>query len=114
MDLQLNRCKCNRNTLPEDQFLYLFTTGWKSGKEHKIEIWFVYHGGKYYVMAENREHAHWVQNLIRNPRISFVVGGKSFAGNAKVIEKGSRIGIIKKLMMQKYGWDAGLIVGLGP
>jgi hypothetical protein len=40
--------------------------------------------------------------------------GKALRAMQKVIEKGPQIRIIKKLMKEKYGWDAGLIVGLGP
>lgn len=95
-----------------EQFLYLETTGWKSGKKHRIEIWFVEDNGKYYVMSEGREQAHWVRNIMRDPKVSFSVAGRSFSGTAKIIEGGPAAGLAKKLMKQKYGWDGGLIVEL--
>lgn len=96
-----------------DQFLYLDTTGWKTGRRHRIEIWFVERGGKYYIMSEGSERAHWVQNIVHNPKVSFNVDGRSFAGAGKVIEsKNSLAAEIKKLMKAKYGWDSGLIVEL--
>jgi deazaflavin-dependent oxidoreductase (nitroreductase family) len=97
-----------------EQFLYLDTTGWKSGRLHRIEIWFVEHGGKYYVMSEGGERAHWVRNIMRNPKVSFSVAGKKFSGSAKIIEKGPVAAAVKKLMKEKYGWDEGLIVELVP
>jgi hypothetical protein len=36
--------------LSKPQFLYLTTHGWKSGKEHRIEIWFVEHNKRYYII----------------------------------------------------------------
>lgn len=30
-----------------EQFLYLDIGGWKTGRRHRIEIWFVEYGGKY-------------------------------------------------------------------
>lgn len=101
--------------MSEDQFLYLFTTGWKTGGRHRIEIWFVERGNKYYVMSEEREHAHWVQNIIHNSKISFSAGGGTFAGSGRVIEnKDPAVEEVKKLMKAKYGWDEGLIVELAP
>jgi F420H(2)-dependent quinone reductase len=101
--------------LPEEQFLYLATMGWKTGGRHNIEIWFVEYGGKYFVMSEGRERAHWIQNLLHDPRVSFSVGGKRFAGFGKVIENNRAIASeVKKLMKKKYGWDSGMIVELTP
>ena len=101
--------------MPEDQFLYLVTTGWKTGRRHRIEIWFVEHDNRYYVMSEDRAHAHWVQNITHNSQISFSAGGETFAGSGRVIESKDRATAeVKKLMKAKYGWDEGLIVELTP
>jgi deazaflavin-dependent oxidoreductase (nitroreductase family) len=97
-----------------EQFLYVDTTGRKTGRRHRIEIWFVENGGKYYVMSEGGKHAHWVQNILHNPKVSFSVAGKSFSGSAKIIGKGLVANQIKKLMKEKYGWDGGLVVELSP
>lgn len=97
-----------------EQFLYLDTTGWKSGRHHSIEIWFVEHDGKYYVMSEGGKSAHWVQNIIYNHKVSFSVAGRSFSGSAGIVEKGPVAIEVKKLMKEKYGWDKGLIVELAP
>jgi len=47
--------------------------GWKTGKEHRIEIWFVEHNKKYYVISEIGESAHWIRNISYNPRITFTL-----------------------------------------
>lgn len=88
--------------------------GWKSGKKRRIEIWFVEDNSKYYVMSEGREQAHWVRNIMHDPKVSFSVAARSFFGTAKIIESGPAAGLVKKLMKQKYGWDDGLIVELVP
>ncbi|MEW6605789.1 MAG: nitroreductase/quinone reductase family protein [Thermoproteota archaeon] len=97
-----------------EQFLYLDTTGWKTGKKHRIEIWFVEDNGKYYVMSEGGERAHWVRNIMHDLKVSFIVAGKSFSGSARIIESGAAAERVKKLMKQKYGWDGGLVVELAP
>ncbi|RPI81504.1 MAG: DUF385 domain-containing protein, partial [Nitrosopumilales archaeon] len=47
----------------ESQFLYLTTIGWRTGKQHRIEIWYVTHNEKYYIMSERGINAHWVRNI---------------------------------------------------
>ena len=69
------------------QFLYLTTIGWKSRKQHKIEIWFVEHKERYYIMSELEKKAHWVQNIIYNPRISFTIKDRIFTGTARMVEQ---------------------------
>ncbi len=101
------------------QFLYLNTTGWKTGKQHMIEIWFVEHNSRYFIMAERKKKAHWIQNIMHNPKVSFSVRNKKFEGNAKIIEKDNNdntnlelISKVSRLMYDKYNWNDGLIVEL--
>lgn len=65
-------------------------------------------------MSEGRDRAHWVRNIMHNPKVSFSVAGKSFSGTARIIESGPVADRVKKLMKQKYGWDSGLVVELAP
>ncbi len=67
--------------------MYLTTIGWKSRKQHKIEIWFVEHKERYYIMSELEKKAHWVQNIIHNPRISFTINDRMFTGTAQIVEQ---------------------------
>lgn len=97
------------------QFLYLTTIGWKSGKQHKIEIWFVEHNDRYYIMSELHKHTHWVQNILHNPRVSFTVNGTTRTGTARMVEKDKAPKLaaeVSKLMSTKYGWNKGLIIEL--
>ena len=102
---------------PEPQFLYLTTTGRKTGKEHRIEIWFVEHARHYYVMSEQGKSAHWAGNILHNPAVSFSVTANSFQGRARMIEPISEpelAAAVARLMKDKYGWDGGLIFELAP
>ena len=101
----------------EQQFLYLTTKGWKIGREHRIEIWFVSYADKYYTMSEHREKAHWVQNIIHNSRVMFTVNSKSFEGEGQIVDKTTDAKLAEKvsnLMHTKYGWSDGLTVELTP
>ena len=97
------------------QFLYLTTIGWKSGKQHKIEIWFVEHKERYYIMSELQKKADWVQNIMRNPRVLFTINDTIFKGTARIVEQDKEPELtaeVSKLMSTKYGWNGGLIVEL--
>jgi deazaflavin-dependent oxidoreductase (nitroreductase family) len=99
------------------QFLYLISKGWKTGKHHKIEIWYVDYGGKYYIMSEHHKRAHWVQNILHNPWVLFTVNEKTFEGIARIVDQDKDTGLsrhITNLMSTKYKWDRGLIVELIP
>jgi hypothetical protein len=101
--------------LKQPQFLYLTTIGWNTGRQHKIEIWFVEYNRKYYIMSEHLEHAHWVQNIIHDPRVLFTVSHETFEGIARLIDKvkDSKLAAeVSNLMSTKYGWNDGLIVEL--
>jgi deazaflavin-dependent oxidoreductase (nitroreductase family) len=103
------------NKLP--QFLYLTTIGWKTGKQHRIEIWFVEYNKRYYLVSEHRKHAHWVQNIMHNPKVLFTIGHDTFEGTARIVDpdkESNSAAEVSKLMETKYGWDYGLIVELIP
>ena len=98
------------------QFLYLDTIGWKTTNRHRIEIWFVEHDKIYYILSERKKRAHWVQNILHNPKILFTVNNKNFDGYARVIDDKELelISNVSRLMNNKYGWSDGLIVELNP
>jgi deazaflavin-dependent oxidoreductase (nitroreductase family) len=99
----------------EPQFLYLTTTGWKSGKSHEIEIWFVGYAGRCYIVSEHREKSHWVQNIRHNPSITFRVDGQTYHGTGRVVDPAAEpelAGAVSERMDTKYDWSDGLIVEL--
>lgn len=97
--------------------LYSTTQGWKTGRQHKTEIWFVSYADRYYVVSERKEKAHWVQNIIHHPKIMFTVNSKSFEGITRAVDKLAEHKLTKhisSLMDTKYGRTNGLIVALTP
>jgi hypothetical protein len=102
---------------PEPQFIYVTTTGWKTGNPHEIEIWFVQHEACCYIVSEMRERAHWVQNIRRHPAITFRLDEKSYRGTGRVIDptvEPELAQAVSDLMDAKYNWSNGLIVELCP
>ena len=93
------------------------TQGWKSGKQHTIEIWFAEHNKRYYIISERLDSAHWVQNIKHNPAVSFSINDNMFKGNARIVDQGRESALaaeVLKLIDTKYKWSQGLIVELTP
>ena len=100
----------------ESGFLYLMTVGRKSGRFHRIEIWFVSFEGNYYIISELGEKADFVQNVKHNRKVQFTVENQTFDGWGRLVDsKESELcNRIMSLMYSKYGWSEGLIVELRP
>lgn len=101
----------------ESQFLYLTTIGWRTGRQHRIEIWYVTHNERYYIMSECGINAHWVRNISHNSRISFSINNSNYEGEGRIIDsaKESQLAAqVSEIMNEKYHWDQGLIVELKP
>jgi len=101
----------------ESAFLYLTTTGWKSGNPHEIEIWFTELDGRYYLVSEGGEQAHWVQNVRHQPHVKFRVGRRSFEGKGRVVDAVREPELqtaVSELSTEKYDWGEGLVVELQP
>jgi deazaflavin-dependent oxidoreductase (nitroreductase family) len=99
------------------EYLYLTTTGRKSGLPREIEIWYVAHGGCYYLIAEGREKADWVQNIQAAPAVSFWVLNQTYIGTGRAVDPAVEpelAAAVSKLMDDKYNWSDGLIVELCP
>ncbi len=98
-------------------YLYLMTTGWKTGHDHEIEIWYVPYEGRYYLVSEMREQSHWVKNIQHNAQIRFRVGDQTFDGVGRVVDRETETQLtaaVCQLMDARYDWSDGLIVELMP
>jgi deazaflavin-dependent oxidoreductase (nitroreductase family) len=99
------------------EFLYLTTTGWKSGSPHEIEIWFVAQDGCYYLCAEHRERTHWVRNIQHQPSVTFWVHGQTYQGSGRTLDPQHApdlIATVAAAFTAKYNWNDGLFVELCP
>ena len=103
--------------LREAQYLYLTTTGRRTGRPREIEIWFTRHEGRLYLVAEHRERARWVQNLRALSRVTVRLGKRTFPARARVIDARAEPELaraVKALSEKKYAWGDGLVVELTP
>lgn len=96
----------------QEQYLYLTTTGRKSGEPRQIEIWFTEYQGRYFIIAEHGSRANWVQNIAANPNVQVRVAGESFAATAKIVTDNLDAEMARQRSREKYGWGDGLVVGI--
>ena len=100
----------------EQQFLYLTTTGWRSRKQHKIEIWFICYNKRYYIISERLDLARLGSKYFHEPKVLFALGIDKFEGLARIVnsEESALVNTVSNMMNSKYGWSDGLIVELIP
>ncbi len=105
------------SAIAEAEFLYLTTTGRQSGVAREIEIWFTQVEGRYYIIAEHGERAHWVRNIQAEPRVRVRVGEEGVAAQARLVDAAAEPDLhatVQGLSRAKYGWGDGLVVELVP
>jgi deazaflavin-dependent oxidoreductase (nitroreductase family) len=73
----------------DEPFAYLTTIGRRTGRLHRIEIWFAVQDGRMYLLAGGRERADWVRNLQANPQVTVELGAETRAGLTRVLQAGS-------------------------
>lgn len=108
--------------MASEKYLYLTTTGHRSGKPHQIEIWYVEDSGRYYIVAEKGEAAHWVRNIRAKAALRFRLGDTmTEVADAELTDgRGSfpvdaeLIAAVKAKMEAKHGWSNGLVVEITP
>lgn len=100
--------------MTEPQYLYLTTTGWKTGQPHEIEIWFVLYQNAHYLCSEKRDKSHWVQNIQHHPTVIFRVGNQTMNGRGRVVPSTEveLLNTVRGLFDTKYNWSDGLMVEL--
>ncbi len=98
-----------------ERYLYLTTIGRISGNPREIEIWFCELKGKYYIVSHLFDRANWVQNIRKNPKVSFRVCESTYEGQGRILDPSKEPVLcagVKRRSEEKYTWSDGLIVEL--
>jgi deazaflavin-dependent oxidoreductase (nitroreductase family) len=107
----------SQTDIAKRQFIYVTTTGRKTGLGREIEIWFVERQGRLYILAEHFYKANWVRNIQNNSRVQVRVGDKTYSATARVLDEDRDAEVwqaAQHLCREKYGWGEGLPVELTP
>jgi deazaflavin-dependent oxidoreductase (nitroreductase family) len=94
--------------LVDEDFAYLTTVGRKSGRRHRVEIWFALHGRRVYLLSGGGDSADWVQNIISNSRVRIQIGSRSVAARGRIVKRPAEDSVARELLDAKYmGWRTG-------
>jgi deazaflavin-dependent oxidoreductase (nitroreductase family) len=72
-----------------EQYAYLTTTGRRTGRPHRIEIWFATENGRVYLLSGGGERADWVRNLRETRQVTVDLRGETRTGAARVLLSGT-------------------------
>lgn len=70
--------------MASQKLIHLSTIGRKTGKSHKVELWFAINGTRVYLSHEGEE-TDWMKNIKKNAQVAFEIGGIDFTGEARYI-----------------------------
>jgi deazaflavin-dependent oxidoreductase (nitroreductase family) len=89
-------------SLADDDFCYLTTTGRRSGRPHTIEIWFALNGRTLYLLSGGRDKADWVKNAARQPAVQVRIREQVFNGQARLVTDAQEDALARRLLYEKY------------
>ena len=90
----------------------LTTTGRRSSRPHRIEIWFGVLGDTLYLISGNGPGADWYRNALTQPNVLLHVDGVDIPGVARAVTDPVERRAVGELMGAKYPWDGDPSIGL--
>jgi deazaflavin-dependent oxidoreductase (nitroreductase family) len=86
----------------DDDYCYLTTVGRRSGRPHRIEIWYAEQGDALYFLAGAGAASDWVANLAAQPSVRVELGDETFDGTGSVIDDADEAELARTLVFAKY------------
>lgn len=86
----------------DDPFAYVTTTGRRTGRPHRIEIWFASAGSTLYLLAGGGRRSDWVANALADPAVTVEVGGQDWGAVARLVEDPKEDELARRLVFDKY------------
>ncbi len=83
-------------------YCYLTTTGRRTDRPHRIEIWFAVGAGAAYLLSGGGERSDWVRNLVVSPDVVVEIGDDRRATRARVVTDGDEDALARRLVLEKY------------
>ena len=94
--------------LADEDFAYLTTIGRKTGKAHRIEIWFAVDARQLFMLSGGGDSADWVRNIRRNGHVRIQVGSRTVSARARIARAGTEDQRARELLDAKYmDWKPG-------
>ncbi len=83
-------------------YCYVTTTGRRTGRAHRIEIWYAADGGTLYLLSGGGRSSDWVQNLCVDSALLVELNGDVRRGRGRVLEGGDEAERARSLVFAKY------------
>lgn len=93
--------------MADDDYCYLTTTGRRTGRPHRIEIWYAAEGDTLYLLAGGGRSADWVQNLVVDPSVLIELDGTERPARARVLADDEEAERARELVHAKYAPRSG-------
>jgi deazaflavin-dependent oxidoreductase (nitroreductase family) len=94
--------------IPAEAFCYVTTVGRRTGRPHRIEIWFAARGRTMYLLSGGGDRSDWVRNLRQEPACSVDVGPRTYRARARFDMPADEEQAARRLLAAKYqGWREG-------
>ncbi|HEX2576709.1 MAG TPA: nitroreductase/quinone reductase family protein [Aquihabitans sp.] len=87
---------------PGDDYCYLTTTGRRTGRPHRIEIWYATDGDTLHLLAGGGESSDWVRNLRADPAVLVEVDDQVRHARARIVGPGPEAAHARSLVYAKY------------
>jgi deazaflavin-dependent oxidoreductase (nitroreductase family) len=83
----------------------LTTVGRASGKPRTVELWFVVHEGKIYMVSGSPQQTHWVRNIQKDPAVRARIENAVLDGSGRVLSSTEQPlwDTVCKMACEKYG-----------
>jgi deazaflavin-dependent oxidoreductase (nitroreductase family) len=88
--------------VPSDDYCYLTTTGRRSGRPHRIEIWYAADGDTLYLLAGGGPKSDWVQNVSADPTVVVELDGTVHNARGRVVVDSDEARRARSLVFDKY------------
>lgn len=89
-------------SLADEEYCYLTTTGRVTGKPHEIEIWFALQGRTLYMLAGGRDKADWVRNIRTSSEVRMRIAGHETEASGRIVEDADEDALARRLVVGKY------------
>ena len=96
----------------QDDCCDVTTIGRRSGRPHRIEIWFGLIDEAMYLISGNGPGADWYRNALANPAVTVDLAGRTFTATARPVTDDVERRLVGDLMGAKYRWDGDPSIGL--
>ena len=87
---------------PGDDYCYLTTTGRRTGRPHRIEIWYAAEDRTLYLLAGGGRSSDWVQNILADPAVVVDVDGEEHTARGRILEGGDEAERARSVVFAKY------------